>query len=84
MPLYDYSCPSCGNEKEVQHSIAEIGKILVNCDDCNSQMKKQLSAPTLIGFDSVGRSLSKKEKSERTKETKSSSKPKTEAKAKKD
>ena len=34
-------------------------------------MKKQLSAPTLIGFDDVGRSLSKKDKDQKN----SSSKP---------
>lgn len=62
MPLYDYGCPSCGEENEVQHSMSEIGKIKVTCGGCGSQMKKMLSAPTLIGFDDVGRSISKKEK----------------------
>lgn len=74
MPLYDYACPSCGAEKEVQHSMSEIGKIEVNCDSCFAQMKKMLSAPTLIGFDDVGRSISKKEKSADTKKDSSKSK----------
>ena len=74
MPLYDYGCPTCGAEKEVQHSMSEIGKIEVACDACGMKMKKMLSAPTLIGFDDVGRSISKKdmangEKSDSSKKT---------------
>ena len=62
MPLYDYGCPSCGTKKEVQHSMSEIGKIEVDCEKCGTRMNKMLSAPTLIGFDDVGRSISKKDK----------------------
>ena len=62
MPLYDYGCPSCGNAQEVQHAMSEIGKIEVKCDNCGEVMKKQLSAPSLLGFDNVGRSISKKDK----------------------
>ena len=62
MPLYDYKCPSCGTEKEVRHAINEIGKIEILCDNCQSVMKKQLSVPSLIGFDEVGRSKRSKEK----------------------
>ena len=62
MPLYDYKCVECGIEKEVQHSMDEIGKIEIRCDACELPMKKLLSAPTLLGFDNVGRSISKKEK----------------------
>ncbi len=82
MPLYDYGCTSCGNKKEVQHSMGEIGKIEVICDNCGQKMKKLLSAPTLIGFDDVGRSVSKKDKSDSPKKES----PKTTAKssAKKD
>jgi putative FmdB family regulatory protein len=61
MPLYDYGCPSCGFEQEVQHSMSEIGKIQISCDRCGKLMAKKLSAPTLIGFDNVGRSISKKD-----------------------
>jgi len=62
MPLYDYGCPSCNSQKEVQHPISEIGKIKVVCDNCGATMAKQLSTPTLLGFDNVGRSISKKDK----------------------
>jgi putative FmdB family regulatory protein len=62
MPLYDYECPACGTVKEVSHSVAEIGKIRVECDACGEPMKKLLSVPTLIGFDNVGRSIGRKEK----------------------
>ena len=64
MPLYDYECPACSTVKEVQHSVSENGKIEILCDDCNTQMKKMLSLPALIGFDSVGRSRSRKDKEE--------------------
>lgn len=74
MPLYDYSCPSCGDEKEIQHSMSEIGKIVVSCESCNTQMKKMLSAPTLIGFDEVGRSIGTKNKSENSNSSSSSNK----------
>lgn len=82
MPLYDYSCPSCGSEKEVQHSMSEIGKIEVECNTCGTAMKKMLSAPTLIGFDEVGRSISKKDKANSTRKEKSkdTSAPKDSAK----
>lgn len=82
MPLYDYSCPSCGAQKEVQHSMSEIGKIAIPCDHCGTQMKKMLSAPTLIGFDDVGRSISKKDKAKETKSG-ASEKPAEVKKAKK-
>jgi len=62
MPLYDYSCGKCGHEKEVRHAISEIGKIEVLCDHCGAQMKKMMSVPALVGFDNIGRSVSKKDK----------------------
>jgi putative FmdB family regulatory protein len=65
MPLYDYGCPSCNNQQEVQHSMSEIGKIEVICDHCGDRMRKKLSMPTLIGFDDVGRSIGKKDKAEK-------------------
>jgi putative FmdB family regulatory protein len=61
MPLYDYGCPECGTEKEVQHTVSEIGKIEVLCDLCRKPMKKLLSIPALIGFDNIGRSGRKKD-----------------------
>lgn len=64
MPVYDYGCPTCGTQREVTHSISEIGKIQVGCDHCGATMTKQLSMPALIGFDNVGRSVTKKEKSD--------------------
>ena len=67
MPLYDYKCVECGIEKEVQHSMDEIGKIEIRCDACELPMKKLLSAPTLLGFDNVGRSISKKDKNDKSK-----------------
>ena len=75
MPLYDYECSECGTIEEVQHTVSEIGKIEILCDNCEKPMKKMLSLPALIGFDSVGRSRSKKEKegSSKSESTKSES-----------
>ena len=84
MPLYDYGCPSCGEEKEIQHSMDEIGKIEITCSACGSKMNKMLSAPTLIGFDDVGRSISKKDKSETSKKDSSTSTAEVKKSAKKD
>lgn len=64
MPLYDYKCTGCGIEQEVQHTMSEIGKIEVSCDTCAEPMKKMLSAPSLLGFDNVGRSIGKNDKKE--------------------
>ena len=79
MPLYDYKCPECGYEKEVQHPMSEIGKIEILCDHCGAPMKKMMSAPALLGFDNIGRSISKKNKhngkSPGNKKKKSVSKP---------
>lgn len=84
MPLYDYNCPSCGFEKEVQHSMNEIGKIKVECDACGAGMNKMLSAPTLIGFDEVGRSISKKDKTTDSKKENQKDTPASKTTAKKD
>jgi len=62
MPLYDYKCNKCGVDKEVMHSMSEIGKIEVLCDHCGQPMKKMMSMPALVGFDDIGRSVSKKDK----------------------
>jgi len=82
MPLYDYQCSKCDAVKEVQHSVSEIGKIEILCDDCKKPMKKMLSLPALIGFDSVGRSKSKTDKEATTKSElpKKESSPKSESK----
>lgn len=79
MPLYDYGCPSCDEEKEVQHSMSEIGKFIVTCNSCGTQMKKLLSAPSLIGFDDVGRSISKKDKAGNSKKEVTKKSPKKDA-----
>ncbi len=79
MPLYDYGCSACGTEKEVQHPISEIGKVEVLCSNCGQKMKKLLSAPMLVGFDDVGRSVNKKDRDNKTKKG-TTSKAKNESK----
>lgn len=37
---YDYECPKCKIVKQVDHSIADIGKIKIKCPECKSTMKK--------------------------------------------
>lgn len=83
MPLYDYECSKCSAIKEVQHTVSEIGKIEVLCEECEKPMKKMLSLPALIGFDSVGRSRSKNDRDESPKsESTKSGSPKKESASK--
>ena len=86
MPLYDYSCPACGTEKEVEHSMSEVGKVEILCDACGQTMKKKLSMPSLIGFDDVGRSGRSKEngKEDTPKKETSIKETKTDSTSKKD
>ena len=77
MPLYDYECSKCGSIKEVQHSISDIGIIKVWCDECGNLMKKKLSLPALIGFDDVGRSLTRKDREKASKENTATAKDDT-------
>jgi putative FmdB family regulatory protein len=39
MPTYDYKCKSCGNVKEIIHSMKECDKKERNefCEECNSE-----------------------------------------------
>ena len=83
MPLYDYECSKCGTVEEVQHTVSEIGKIEILCGECDQPMKKMLSIPALIGFDSVGRSRGRKDKEESsTKDSAKSDSPKKESSTK--
>ncbi len=83
MPIYDYKCPECGFEKEVQHSMSEIGRIEVLCDHCGAAMKKMMSAPALVGFDNIGRSISKKDQHNGHSPGKTGKKPENKPAAKK-
>ena len=74
MPLYDYGCRDCDTEKEVQHTVSEIGNIEVLCDVCGKPMKKLLSVPALIGFDNIGRSGRRKDNDKNAKKTSPSKK----------
>lgn len=52
--LFDYSCPACGDRFEalVERKSADA----VNCPNCNSPSKRQLSAPRLdtsLGVDAA-------------------------------
>jgi putative FmdB family regulatory protein len=40
MPFYEYSCPSCGSEKEVLHGIHAKPEIL--CDACDGEVMRRL------------------------------------------
>lgn len=53
MPTYDYSC-ECGKTKEVLKPISQYDSIEV-CE-CGKEMVKGLSAPTIIGMNSLGQS----------------------------
>jgi putative FmdB family regulatory protein len=85
MPFYDYKCPECGAEREVQHSMSEVGKIEVFCHECHHKMNKKLSMPSLIGFDDIGRSGRKNDadKKESSQKEKSTSETKSDTSSKK-
>ena len=41
MPLYDYNCPECGTREDI---FAHIEDKTLYCEQCGSQMKRQLHA----------------------------------------
>ncbi len=41
MPIYEYNCPKCEAEKEVQHSMTESPR--VKCPKCGAAMKRVIS-----------------------------------------
>tara|TARA_B100001971_G_C17705883_1_gene294012 strand:- start:74 stop:367 length:294 start_codon:yes stop_codon:yes gene_type:complete len=58
---YDYICSECGFEKEVSHSIKE--EPIIECGECNTEMKRIISGGTGfilkgIGWSSKGTSMS--------------------------
>lgn len=54
MPIFDYQCPSCNEEKldEWTRNFQEK----VKCPKCDTIMEKKISAPNIGGMDQFGRS----------------------------
>ena len=46
MPFYEYGCDKCGCVKEILHSMSEAPT--VECEECNVEMQKRISAPFII------------------------------------
>ena len=45
MPLFDFTCPSCGHKVEVlQHSKTEV----VDCIKCGTEMERKFPAPAMV------------------------------------
>ncbi|MFA5999553.1 MAG: zinc ribbon domain-containing protein [Candidatus Paceibacterota bacterium] len=44
MPTYEYFCPKCDNEIEIEHSIKE--SVTPICDKCKTEMKRNISGGT--------------------------------------
>ena len=61
MPTYLYRCPQCNESHEELRSIDERRKNLPICNACDIEMGLAIVAPTLIGFDTLGRSKKNKE-----------------------
>lgn len=52
MPNYDYQCAACGTVTEVFHKMSEDPE--VKCPDCESPMKRKISAGAGIMFKGSG------------------------------
>jgi len=52
MPRYDYKCPECEKEVEVEHSITEAPELI--CDECSVQMKRCISGRTSFVLNGSG------------------------------
>ena len=47
MPFYEYTCEPCLIVYKVRHSINEAGP--TDCPKCKSQLRKVITAPSVIG-----------------------------------
>lgn len=63
MPIYDFNCPDCGNEKE---AIVKSSTDFVECKTCGGRMQKILSGSQSFYFKGQGtyaeKSMSKSKK----------------------
>lgn len=48
MPVYDYRCATCGRGREVILRLAELDSAVVNCQNCQFPMNRQISAPAIV------------------------------------
>jgi putative FmdB family regulatory protein len=50
--LYEYLCNTCGNEKEIKHSIKDNPTII--CEICGCMMLRKISGGLTVQFHGVG------------------------------
>jgi putative FmdB family regulatory protein len=46
VPVYEYGCTVCGRPIEVRHGVHSHGPTI--CGECGGQMRKLVSAPTIV------------------------------------
>lgn len=47
MPTYDYKCHPCGIKLETSHSFKELTGQEPKCANCNQEMKRMVSKPSV-------------------------------------
>lgn len=52
MPIYEYKCLNCGQVNEYRLSMKELGKVDLQCRECDSHnLKRIFSAPNIGGLE---------------------------------
>ena len=81
MPIYDYTCSSCGRVTEVIHGINDAGPAF--CPSCGAEgtMRKALSAPAVVFKGSGWAKVDRRSSSSGSRSSGSSAKPASATKA---
>ena len=53
MPIYEYSCPDCGDKFELLRSFSQVDEVAL-CPACNSEARRLVSAFASFSKDSGG------------------------------
>jgi len=48
MPIYDFKCPKCGQNKSLYYDAWDAGFYVPVCRKCEVVMQKQIAIPTII------------------------------------
>lgn len=56
LKTYTFICEPCNRATDVTRSIKFFESFAILCDKCGKRMKKEITAPALLGFNSLGQS----------------------------